>query len=93
MPRRRIIVMAKSDRREVEDSGRRRAGNEETAPRERKAESRKRSDAVLKETDDVLDEVDKVLRESLDLDENADDETFEERARVMVAGYIQKTGQ
>ncbi len=60
--------------------------------RERKAESRKRTDAVLKGTDGVLDEVDKLLREALDLDENADDEIFEERTR-MVAGYIQKTSQ
>ena len=85
--------MAKRDHREVESREARRARNEETERRERKAESREHTEAVLQATDELLDEVDKVLRKSLDLDENADDKIFDERAKDLAEGYKQKGGQ
>jgi Pup-like protein len=56
-------------------------------------ESLAHAEQVIEETDAVLDDIDDVLRASLDLEKDAPDELFAERAAAMVAGYQQKGGQ
>jgi hypothetical protein len=56
-------------------------------------ETRTRVEQVVHAADDVLDDIEEALRASLDLDKDASDELFAERAAAMVAGYQQKGGQ
>jgi len=43
--------------------------------------------------DDLMDDIDELLRSVVDLDKNAPDELFTERAALMVAQYQNKGGQ
>jgi hypothetical protein len=57
------------------------------------AESRARTEEITQETEDLLDDIDAALRASLDLDKDASDELFAERAALLIAQNIQKGGE